>query len=691
GGPFTDITVLLPSGELVVDKAPTVVGDFASGVLNAIAEAARDLGQSPQTFLDRVTFLKHGTTVGTNALITRSGSRVGFITTRGFEDTTLVMRAIGRVDGLSEDEIKHFAYVTKPDPLVPRELIRGVSERVDFRGNVVAPLRLDEAREAIRSLVEEAGVDALAVSLLFGWVNPVHEQIVKRLLGEMYPDRDIFCTLAHELVPVVREYARANTVIVNAYLGRTMRDYVGQLDRQLRTSGFGGQLMIMQANGGIVSVDQMTPIGTLSSGPAGGIIASKFIADLLGHANVISTDMGGTSFDVGLITDGFWEYAPEPIVSRFRLLQPMIQIESIGAGGGTMARVEASTGRLLVGPESAGASPGPACYDTGGTVPTVTDADLMLGYLDPDYFLGGRKRLDRARAEAAIAEQIARPMGVDVITAAAGIHDVINAKMSDLIRKQVVRAGHLPEEFVLYAFGGAGPVHAAGFGGELEVSRIYVFPTSAVFSAFGIAAADVIHTRVSSSRYFFPVDPGALNRRLEELEGELMAQMGKEGFRPEAVAFRRVFHMRYRRQMNELAVEVPGGLYDEARIEQIMALFERRYEETFGRGSSYREAGIELISIAVDAIARTPKPRLQSLPVGGEDPEPARRGMRETFFAGTGRCASPVYDFGRLRPGNRLRGPAIVDTPITTVVLPPRWQGTVDGYANILLEKEHAR
>jgi N-methylhydantoinase A len=533
GGTFTDVVAVTPEGGILVEKAPTTPQDFSIGVIDALKELANSAGVSGEELLRQCQMLKHGTTVATNALINRAGSKVGLITTRGFEDTTLIMRAIGRVAGLSEDEIKHQVACTKPEPIVPKRLIRGVTERIDFEGNVIIPINMEEAREAIRSLVEDEGVE------------------------QIYSDKDVFCCFAHELCPVVREYARSNTVIINSFLGKTMRGYIDGLTSKLAKAGYGHPLLIMQANGGIVHEEEMSPIGTLSSGPAGGILASKYMADILEHKNAICTDMGGTSFDVGLLVDGLWRYAREPVVERFHISWPMIEVESIGAGGGTIARVEPVFGRLLVGPDSAGADPGPVCYDMGGIEPTVTDADLVLGYLDPDYFLGGRKRLNKEKAQAALKEKIALPLKMDMVEAAAGFYDVINAHMSDLIGKQVVRAGYTPEQFALYSFGGAGPVHAAAYAAEMGISKVYVFPSSAVFSAFGIAAADIVHTYAFSYRYRMPVDPDVLNSKLAEIEGRLLEMMEKEGIDRYDVEFRRIFHMRYRRQLNELDVPVP--------------------------------------------------------------------------------------------------------------------------------------
>jgi N-methylhydantoinase A len=684
GGTFTDVTVMTPSGELFMDKAPTTPQDFSKGIMDALGEVSASMKMSRTELLRNTLMLKHGSTVSTNALITREGARVGLITTKGFEDTTLIMRAIGRVAGLDEEGIKHQATARKPEPIVPKALIRGVTERIDFRGNVVIPINLKEVEEALRYLVEEQRVEAVAVNLLFGFVNPLHEKKIKEYAQKFCGD-EVFLSIAHEVMPVIREYARSNTVIINAFLGKTVRSYVDSLSRKLKNGGYEHPLLIMQSNGGIVHEEEMIPIGNLHSGPCGGVIATKYVADILGHSNVISTDMGGTSFDVGLIVDGYWRYSREPIVERFHVSWPMIDVESIGAGGGTIATVDPTTNRLLVGPKSAGADPGPICYDQGGKNVTVTDADLVLGYLNPDFFLGGRVKLRTDKAIQAIDEKIAGPLGLTAPEAAAGVYDIVNSHMSDLIRKQVVRTGHIPEEFAIYSFGGAAPVHAAAYAADLGIRKVHVFPSSSVFSAFGITVADIVHTSAASYRYRMPVDPEVLNARLREIEEHLFKVMKREGFGREEVEFRRIFFLRYRRQLNELAIPVPVKTYKQEDIREIMGIFDRSYDEVYGEGSAYREAGVELISMTVDAIGRTPKPPLQTCESGGESPRDALKGSREVFFSKPTlrRVKAKIYDYDRLRPGNVVEGPSVIETRITTIVIPPEKLAKVDRYMNI--------
>jgi N-methylhydantoinase A len=685
GGTFTDVVVLSDDGQIVTSKAPTTPGDFSGGVLDAIREAAVSVGLDMTAFLARTDMIKHGSTVATNALITRRGARVGLITTRGFEDTTLIMRAVGRVDGLPDHEVRRVTSITKPEPLVQPEWIRGVPERIDAEGNVIVPLDRQATRTAVRELIGQdgEGIDAIAVSLLHSWRNPENERAVRAIVEELDPDGRIFCSLGSDLSQVAGEYARANTAVANAFVGPTVRRYLANLEAELRDDGFAGRILVMQGNGGLTSHALASPISTLQSGPAGGMLASATMTERLGHRGAITADMGGTSFDVGIVDGGYWRYADEPIFERFRILQPIIDITSIGAGGGTMARVDEATGRLIVGPESAGARPGPVCYGLGGEVPTVTDADLLLGYIDPDYFLGGRRLLDLDAARAAIDERLARRLGMDPVEAAAGIVRIVDSKMSDLIRREVIRSGRLPQDFVLYAFGGASPVHAVGFARDLGVPEIIVFPTSPVFSAFGVAAADLVHTRVATRAYALPLPATDLNADLETLEASLAEELGQDGLE-EAPEFRRYVTLQFRRQSSGEEIPLPWDRFTDERVAQLPAIFGVHYERLYGKGVAYAEAGLDIARLRVDAVGRVAKPELPHASDRFAAVEGAQKGERVAWF-GDAFQPTPVYDEARLQPGARLIGPAIIESPFTTVVVPPGASLTIDPYRNLVI------
>jgi N-methylhydantoinase A len=684
GGTFTDVVVLSPGGGITNAKSATTPDDFSSGVMDALEQAARTMGLEVADLLARCDLVKHGSTVATNALLTRRGVRAGLITTRGFEDTPVIMRAVGRVDGLPSDEVRHVADVTKPDPLVPPELVRGVRERIDAGGRVVVPLHLDDAERAAAELIDDHGVQALAISFLHAWRNPTHERAMRELVERLHGASGVHLSVGSELSRVAGEYARTNTAIANAFVAPIVDRYLANLDAKLRAAGFGGRLLVMQGNGGLTGRDQATPISTLQSGPAGGMLASAHAGERLDHPRIITTDMGGTSFDVGLVSDGYWRYAEEPIFERLRILQPIIDIRSIGAGGGTIARVDPATSRLLVGPQSAGASPGPVCYGAGGTEPTVTDCDLVLGHLDADYFLGGRRRLDLEAAKAAVQERLAGPLGMDVVEAAAGVSRIVDSKMGDLIRREVVRGGHHPEEYVLYAFGGAGPVHAVAYARDLGIRRIYVFPTSSVFSAFGIAMADLVRTRLATLSHPLPVPAAALNDQLAELEGALAKELAEVGLAA-APVFRRYLTMHFRRQTTGEELPLPWDRFTEARVGELAERFVDRYEELYGAGVAYRDAGIDVSGVRVDAVGQVAKPELREAAEDGRDAEAARKPSRLAWFDG-GFVDTPVYEHGRLGRDMRLEGPAIVESPFTTIVLPPGSRAELDRYLNLVIE-----
>jgi N-methylhydantoinase A len=684
GGTFTDVVLMASDGTVTTNKAPTTPHDFSIGVIDAIREGGTDLGFDLPGLLAVTDLVKHGSTVATNALITRNGARVGLITTHGFEDTPLIMRAVGRVDGLPEEEVRAITTVTKPEPMVPAERIAGVRERIDPFGAVLVPLNEADVTAALDRLVEQEKVDALAVSLLHSWRNPMHERRVRDLIAARYGSDGPFLSVGSDLSGIAGEYARTNTAIANAFIGPAVSRYLTNLEQTLGELGFRGKVLAMQGNGGLTGHTRAAPISTLQSGPAGGMLASAYMTERLGHQRAITADMGGTSFDVGIIDGGYWRYADEPIFERFRIHQPITDINSIGAGGGTISLVDPETSRLLVGPKSAGAVPGPVCYGLGGEFPTTTDADLVLGYLDPDYFLGGRRRLDLDAAREAIRTKIAEPLGIGILAAAAGMVRIIDSKMADLIRREVVKSGRHPEDFVLYAFGGASPVHAVGYARDLGVKEILVFPTSSTFSAFGVATADIVHTRLATRGTPLPAPVAELNADLEALEQELLEELAGDNAGTDAT-FRRYVTLRFRRQTTGEEIALPWDRFTDDNVAELGRLFIKHYESLYGRGVAYEDAGLELARLRVDLVGPVPKPELRAdaREVAG-GPDAARKGERQAWF-GDGLVATPVYDYPSLGADARISGPAIIESPLTTVVLPPDAQLTVDAYRNLVI------
>ena len=468
GGTFTDVVIMDEEGHLYFDKAFSTPKDPGQGIVAGLENCAK-LIQPKVSMRDVLTQTRrfcHGTTVSTNALIQRRGARVGLIMTRGFEDTLIITRGpMGRALGISPAEAMDFIHTERAVPLVPKTLIRGVSERVDVDGDVILPLNDEDVLKAVRELIE-SGAESIAVCLLWSFRNNAHEKRIKELISSIAPRMGV--SLSSEISPLIREFERTSTTVLNAYLGPVMVRYINNLREELTRQGLTRPVQLMKCSGGLTPPQyiEREAMTTLNSGPVGGVIASKYLAKTMGYQNVVTTDMGGTSFDVGVIYQGEVEEESTPFVAHGIPLQvPTVKVVTIGAGGGSIAWTDGR--RLMVGPQSAGADPGPACYDQGGTGPTVTDALLVLGLLDPENFFGGRKRLNRAKAEAAMLDKVARPLGLTIMEAAAGIYEIVTAKMADLIRKVTVGSGYDPRQFVIFAYGGASPAHCALYGEAL--------------------------------------------------------------------------------------------------------------------------------------------------------------------------------------------------------------------------------
>ncbi|MBI4321736.1 MAG: hydantoinase/oxoprolinase family protein [Chloroflexi bacterium] len=693
GGTFTDVVAMDESGAIRTFKTESTPKDPSAGVIDGIRLAAKDMGMSIPDLLGSTAYFGHGTTVATNALLQRGGARTGLITTKGFGDTIFVQRMLGPTAGMGSDEIMHFTARVPPVPIVPPRLVREVAERVDYKGSVIVPLDEDGARRAIRELVD-LGVGAVAVCFLWSFANPRHEEAVRDLLAREAPDR--FITISSELVPVIGEYERMATTILNSYLGPSVATYITNLGKALAEMGLRSPLLIMNAVGGVLTSEEASKeaVSLLYSGPTGGVIGSIHLAEALGHSNVITTDMGGTSFDVSLIVDGRATIAPTSTVGKYHIIKPLVNIECIGAGGGSVARV--TDGYLRVGPESAGADPGPVCYGKGGEEPTVTDADVVLGIIGPDSFLGGRKKLDKAKAESAIRRKVAEPLGLNVMEAAAGIRRVIDSQMADLLRSVTIEKGHDPRDFVLFAYGGAGPTHCSAYGAELGVKAIIVPLMATSHSAFGAVASDIRHSFEVSDVMRTPalfdraskyLDSTRINLNLSRLEEKARLALQHDGIADSDMVFLRALDMRYRRQTHEVLIPIPEGNLSADDVDKLIDAFERKYEELYGKGAAYREAGVEVITFRVEAVGRMPRPRLRKFAVAQSDPAAALLGERQVYFYEIGGFASTrIFDGARVRAGYAFEGPAIIEHHGTTVVIGPGQRGVVDGYLNTVIE-----
>ena len=684
GGTFTDCVVLDRSGRITATKASSTPRDFAEGMLAAMRVASERLGLSFERFCSDISVLTHGTTVGTNALIQRKGAKVGLITTKGHEDAIHIMRGSRGVSSRDIAKVVHFPSSQKPSPIVPKRLIEGVSERVDCFGEVVVPLNEAEAEAAIRRLVEQ-GVEAIAVCFLWSFKNAAHERRLKAMIRDISPQ--LFVSCSTDIAPKWGEYERTTATALNAYIGPVMAKYLGNLDNQLKASGYGQPLQITQCGGGSISVDHAieSPLLTLDSGPVSGVTGSLYLGKLMGVPNIITTDMGGTSFDVGIIHGGQPEYSFISNVVQYEYFLPKVDIQAIGSGGGSLARVDAASKTLAVGPESAGADPGPVCYGKGGTVATVTDADVVLGAINPDNFLGGRIKLDKGKAIEAV-QRVAAPLGLSLVQAAAGIARIAEFKMADIIRKMTVEKGFDPRDFVLFAFGGAGPAHAGVFARELGVQKV-VIPQKEIAStwcAFGAASADILHVYEQVDIQTSPFDAARVNAVLSGLEEKASAQMDRDGIDKGRRRFAFSLDMRHRGQINEVEVMLPEKRVKESLFGPLRERFKERYEQLYGRGSSYADARLEIVTLRLRATAATPRPRLSaSKKLSAKIDAKAKHGKRSVYWAEPRKTiATPIYDGAFLVPGNTIKGPAVIETTDTTVVVHPGRTLKVDKFGN---------
>ena len=685
GGTFTDIVVIGEKGAVTTGKALSTPPTFTEGILNGLTVTALSMGTTIDGMLDATEVLVLGSTIATNTIINRSGAKTGLIATVGHEHMHYIARGgLSKWAGLSESETREAFRTKKVEPLVPKALAKGVIERIDWKGSIVCPLNVENAKQVIKSLLEE-GVESIAVCLLWSFSNPEHEKELEKILSENYPQ--VYSSISHELAPTLGEYARANTTIIDSYIGPEVKKFLISLDELLFSRGLKHPMLVMQAHGGCVIGREARPFTTFSSGPAAGVIASKYLGELLGYENIITTDVGGTSFDISLIVKGFLTYAREPVVARFPVSFPMVDVISIGAGGGSIAWIDPLTGLLRVGPKSAGALPGPACYGFGGTEATVTDADLVLGYLNPDYFLGGTMKLHLDKAHEAI-KKLADKLGWDVTTTAAGIYDIVNAQMADLVRSATIERGYNPNEFALFGYGGNGPMHAAIYAGELGVDKIVIPSVASTFSAFGLATSDILH----SHRMFYfnpmPMDADQFSKNFETLEQLVNAELKGDGIKEENRIFNYAIDMRYGAQYYALRMPIERKKYDVKAMEAVCNQFDELYESLYGKGSEYTLlSGRFVTAFMVDGIGKIPKPVLSMYELRDASASKALKARREVFFRAYNEYRpTDIFDYAKLEAGNIISGPAIIEATQTTVVIPPERKATIDEYLNVIIK-----
>ncbi|MSP89207.1 MAG: hydantoinase/oxoprolinase family protein [Alphaproteobacteria bacterium] len=677
GGTFTDLVLLEQrTGALMAGKVLTNYTDLAVGVLRGVADLLARHGVAGAA----VTKIVHGTTLATNALIERRGARTALIVTRGFRDL-LEMARESRYDIFDID-------LEIPQPLVPRRLVFEVTERLDASGAVVEKLALGEIA-GIADAVNAEGVRSVAICLLHSFRNPGHELAVAKELNRIAPD--ITISLSSDVMPDLREYERASTTVANAYVQPVMRSYLDRLAGGLATAGIPGELMLIGSDAGTINraAALRYPVRLVESGPAGGALAASFLGARAGVTDLIAFDMGGTTAKVCVIDGGEPERSDQFEVARVHrfargsglpLKVPVIEMIEIGAGGGSIAGMD-ELGLLRVGPESAAAAPGPACYGLGGERPTVSDADLYLGYLDADFFLGGAMKLDRRRASDAIQRHVAEPLGLSLTRAAWGIHAVVNDNMARAAKVHCLERGKDPRDYVLFAYGGAGPVHAGRVAAALGIRRVMFPQRAGVISALGFLAAPTAFERMRADICLLDaVDPDRSNRILDQLVAESGELVRAAGVPPKQCRVRREAALRFAGQSYAMPVTLPAGRVTRASLKRLHDHFIRAYRARYHRLNP--DVPVELVSWR--ACVTGPRPTLTIAPPG-QTMLAARKGTRPVYFPEAGRFVKcPVYDRFALKPGGKLRGPAVIEEPESTVVIGPGTSASIDRDGNLM-------
>lgn len=699
GGTHTD-AYLLDEGNnrQATGKASTTDYNLSVGFLNSVEQAAAELDMDLQEVFDEAEMIKYSTTAGVNAIIEGTGPRLGLITTKGFEDILYTGKSRNWADGLSREEQFRYAQGERPEMLIPKSRRLGVRERIDCFGEVVTPLDEDEVRKRVRELVDK-GVRGFVVNLLWSNENPKHEQQIKEIIEEEYPDiylGNMPVILSSEVSPKKDEYLRTTTTTLNALMANTSEEHFLDLTDELRSYEFDDPVFAVRNTGGVASISRTNPLHLFDAGPVAGVMGSTFLGDLYGEENVLATDMGGTSFDLGMVLENKERvYEFNPVIDRWRFQLSTIETNSIGAGGGSIASVD-DVGELNIGPESAGSDPGPACYNQGGRQPTVTDADLILGYLNPDYFLGGRQELSIRRAERAIKQHVARPLDISMEEAAYKIRELIDGKMGQEIYKHTAMKGHDPKEFVLFSFGGAGPVHACHYADYANVKRIITFPFGSVFNAFGASTMEIMQTYEAGTHLTlydarsdeYLSDYKAFNSVVEELTERAVRDMKEEGFEEDDITISLELDCIYANQLHPTRCISPvEELQSEEDVKAVCEAFNDAYSESYSRGASFPEGGIRLENFKLNAVVPLDDPRLPTYELEGEDPSEGRKGSREVLWdLEDGFEETSIYERSDLDPGNIIEGPAIIEDVGTTYAVSPDKDFRIDKYNSGIME-----
>jgi N-methylhydantoinase A len=677
GGTFTDCVVIDKKGTIYTFKELSTPKDPSIGLYNIIHKAAKYFGETLYEFLSEVDLFSHGTTVATNTLLTGTGARTGLILTKGFRDTLEMRRA--------HKENIWDLYLPTPPPLVPRYLRLGVSERVNYKGEIIKPLIEEDVKEICEKFKKEK-VEAVAICTLFSYLADKHEKQIREIVQKELPDS--FISISSEVLPQIREYERMSTTVANAYVGPKLTVYLSNLEKKLKNDGLSRAFYVTASNGGVMTSNTAIrhASATLLSGPAAGAVGAIFFSNLLKQPKIILMDMGGTSFDVTLINNGKVTLTMEGEIAGYRIAKPMIDINTIGAGGGSVAWMDKG-GMLRVGPKSAGSDPGPVCYDMGGMEPTVTDANLILGYLNKEYFLGGEMKVNYLKTYNIIEEKIAKPLGMSTEEAAYGVYKIINQNMADATKVVSVQRGHDPREYLLISAGGACSIHACKIAEEIGSTKIIVPQAASVFCALGMLETDIRLDNVKSYRAFIPgINLDEFNRVIIEAEKNALKELFEEGVEKERASLLRFLDIRYVGQHHEVTVEIPNNCnIEEEHLNEITESFHKAHEKLYTYSAP--ETPLEIINLRIAAVGHVDKTGLQKKQIGEKTSSHALKNKRKIYFEEyTKFIDTLVYDREKLKPGNLIEGPAVIEERITTIIVHPNWNAHVDGFNNIIME-----
>lgn len=671
GGTFTDIVLFNDeSKEVVMTKVPSTPKNPAEGIINGIQKITERKGI---TFGD-IELLIHGTTVATNAILENKGAKTALLVTEGFKDVLGIRR--------QDRPMMYDFFAQKPTALIPRRLRYEISERISYDGNILKPLNADQVKDVVIQLKKE-NVQAVAICLLHSYTNPQHEIQLKEMLEKELPE-DVKISISYEIVPEIREYERMSTTILNSYVHPVMERYLSYLDKELKLKGFTEEIHVMQSNGGIMSREKAAAqcINTAVSGPAAGVVGSTYLSKLAGSENVITVDMGGTSFDICLAYKNKISLTKQTEIGGHAIKVPMIDIHTIGAGGGSIGWIDEG-GALRVGPQSAGATPGPACYNKGGQEPTVTDANLLLGRIDPDFYLGGEMKVDKSLSFNAIKTKIADPLGISVEAAAEGIIRVVNAGMEKGIRYVSVEKGYDPREFAMVSFGGAGSLHALEMAENLDIAKVIVPLMPGVNSAWGLLMSDFRHdfTRTYMKKAS-EIDFEDINKQFNERIVEAGNMIRSEGVPDECVSFYKQADIAYYGQGYELTIPFPAGDINEKNFADVTNAFHKAHEDAYGY--CLPDSEIAIVNIGVSAIGALPRPELIRYPIEKGDGKQAIKAIRKVYLHGEYRDVT-IYDRYLLKSGDEFLGPCIIEQNDTTTLVWPEQRCEVDTYLNLAI------